>query len=487
MTRRSSLHVSAGRSRWPAVPTIAALAAAAAFAPAFAQQPPPPAILYDAAPRAIEYQLARLSNEELTRVERKAGDVKYRPVFVALLTRKGLGREYFDEALGVLTRMDKSSPTAVLLEAAAKITPEDDESADRLLRVLLAQPVDALRAERARLAAAAETPSSSPVALRAAYGALMIADGDPRQTWDAAAARDGHLVELLRSVPHLGAASVRARLFDPIAALLTGSQDATVRAAALSALGWTRADAATFQLITREVLQTSDPAIRAAGVRALRRIPAGAWPAAEVEPLARALVAALAKASADDRTGPAAIDATHLAEQLADALPEGPRRAVRRDLRALGVQIVRIETVPEQMAFDLKWFAVEAGKPVQIVLSNPDAMSHNLVVVKAGALKEVGAASITVSVSPDSAARPYVPDTPLVLHATRLLNWGEADRLSFTAPTVPGEYPFVCTFPGHWVRMYGVMLVVESLDAWEAQRAVPADPMTGKPFPSPRH
>ena len=484
MTRRSSLHVSARRPRWPAVLTIAALSAAAAFA----QQPPPPAILYDAAPRAIEYQLARLSNEELTRVERKEGDVKYRPVYFALLTRKGLGREYFDEALGVLTRMDKSSPTAVLLEAAAKIKPEEDESADRLLRVLLAQPADALRAERARLTAAADNPSSSPVALRAAYGALMIADGDPRQTWGAAAARDGHLVELLRSVPHLGAApSVRARLFDPIAALLTGSQDAAVRAAALSALGWTRADAATFQLIAREVLQTSDPDIRAAGIRALRRIPADARPAADVEPLARALVAALAKASADDRTGPAAIDAMQLAEQLADSLPEGPRRAVRRDLRALGVQIVRIETVPEQMAFDLKWFAVEAGKPVQIVLSNPDAMSHNLVVIKPGALKEVGAASMTVTVSPDSAARPYVPDTPLVLHATRLLNWGEADRLSFTAPAAPGEYPFVCTFPGHWVRMYGVMLVVESLDAWEAQRSVPVDPMTGKPFASPRH
>jgi hypothetical protein len=34
--------------------------------------------------------------------------------------------------------------------------------------------------------------------------------------------------------------------------------------------------------------------------------------------------------------------------------------------------------------------------------------------------------------------------------------------------------------------MYGVMLVVPSLDAWEAAPVPPADPMTGQPFPSQR-
>ena len=68
-----------------------------------------------------------------------------------------------------------------------------------------------------------------------------------------------------------------------------------------------------------------------------------------------------------------------------------------------------------------------------------------------------------------------------------LLNWGETDRLGFNAPAEPGEYPFLCTFPGHWVRMYGVMLVVSNLDAWEANRTVPNDPMTNRPFDSQRH
>jgi len=63
--------------------------------------------------------------------------------------------------------------------------------------------------------------------------------------------------------------------------------------------------------------------------------------------------------------------------------------------------------------------------------------------------------------------------------AARLLR-----RLGFSAPSTPGEYIFVCTFPGHWVRMYGVMLVVESLEAFDAKPTVPIDPMTKQPFVS---
>ena len=69
-----------------------------------------------------------------------------------------------------------------------------------------------------------------------------------------------------------------------------------------------------------------------------------------------------------------------------------------------------------------------------------------------------------------------------IRHATRLLNGGETDRLNFTAPAKAGEYPFLCTFPGHFIRMYGVMLVVEDLEAWEAKPTVPTDPITGKAF-----
>ena len=49
-----------------------------------------PRILLDQPLRAVEYQLGRLTNDELVAVERKDDDVRYRPVYVALLTRKGV-------------------------------------------------------------------------------------------------------------------------------------------------------------------------------------------------------------------------------------------------------------------------------------------------------------------------------------------------------------------------------------------------------------
>ena len=56
-------------------------------------------------------------------------------------------------------------------------------------------------------------------------------------------------------------------------------------------------------------------------------------------------------------------------------------------------------------------------------------------------------------------ARNYIPDTPNVLASTPLVNPGETSEITFTAPMTPGRYPYVCTFPGHWRLMQGVLVV----------------------------
>ena len=443
-------------------------------------------ILFETSPQAIEYQVGRLSSVELEQIERKADDPRYRVVYAALLARKGIGRAYVDDALGALAKIDKSTPTRVLLDALTRVRAGDEETGERLVRVLMAQPPEALKKERDAFAKAIATPGS-PLVLRAAYGGMMIADGSPEAAWKAASSREGHLVELLRGVPQLGSApELRRMLFEPVAAVLKDARDAGLRGAALAALGETRQDGAVFRLLAEEVLRGSDAQLRAAAIRSLHRLPKDIWPESEIAPLARAIAAIIGKMPAASRTTAEAIDARQLAEKFADALPDEARRAVRRDLRALGVQVVRIAAVPEQMMFDTRWFAVEAGKPVQIVLANPDAMPHNLLITKPGALKEVGTAASTMAPPTDPRVKAYVPDSPLVLQATRLLNWTETERLNFTAPKEPGEYPFVCTFPGHWVRMYGVMLVVPDLEAWEAARTPPKDPLTNQPYPPQR-
>jgi azurin len=170
----------------------------------------------------------------------------------------------------------------------------------------------------------------------------------------------------------------------------------------------------------------------------------------------------------------------------AGLLPDLSAAAMRRSLRDQGTQVVSIGTIPEQMLFDVKWFVVEAGKPVRVVLANSDAMPHNLVVGQPGSVNAIGTEAATMAPPTDPNARAYVPSNPMVLQATKLLQRGESDQLNFNAPAKPGEYAFLCTFPGHWVRMYGIMLVVPSLDAFEAKPTPPTDPVSGKPFDSQR-
>ncbi|MDX2069011.1 MAG: ThuA domain-containing protein [Haliscomenobacter sp.] len=123
------------------------------------------------------------------------------------------------------------------------------------------------------------------------------------------------------------------------------------------------------------------------------------------------------------------------------------------------VQTVRIKAIREMLQFDLKTFTVKAGKTVEIVFENPDAMQHNLVIGKPKSLEKIGKAADKMITDPDGATKNYVPDVADVLFSTALVNPDQTVRLRFTAPAKAGDYPYVCTFPGHWRIMNGVMKV----------------------------
>jgi putative heme-binding domain-containing protein len=104
-------------------------------------------------------------------------------------------------------------------------------------------------------------------------------------------------------------------------------------------------------------------------------------------------------------------------------------------------------------------------------------MPHNLVITKTGKLKEIAFAGAELGTTPGLDGKLYVPDSPDVLFSTNMVNAGQRELLTFNAPTEPGEYPYVCTFPRHWMRMYGVMIVVADLDAWQRNPTQPQDPL----------
>jgi azurin len=126
-------------------------------------------------------------------------------------------------------------------------------------------------------------------------------------------------------------------------------------------------------------------------------------------------------------------------------------------------QVITLKAVKETLKFDKREFTVVAGKPVEIVFENPDAMQHNLVIGQPYSLEIIGKEADKMITQKDGAEKNYVPAIPQVIAATPLVNPEQSYRLKFTAPTEAGEYVFVCTFPGHWRIMNGVMKVVSAV------------------------
>ncbi len=125
-----------------------------------------------------------------------------------------------------------------------------------------------------------------------------------------------------------------------------------------------------------------------------------------------------------------------------------------------GVKVVEVSTIPERMLFTLDKFSVTAGQPVKLIFTNPDVTPHNLVIVEPGASAAVGMAANEMARSPDGLKQGFIPKSSKILHHTGMLEQDTSDVLRFKAPETPGAYPYICTFPGHWIIMKGVMTVL---------------------------
>ncbi len=124
--------------------------------------------------------------------------------------------------------------------------------------------------------------------------------------------------------------------------------------------------------------------------------------------------------------------------------------------------VITIGTIENEMKYNLTEFVVDAGSQVELVFENTDFMQHNLVITTAGDKEKVGLAADKLAADPAGAEKNYIPEMPEVLFATPLVNPEERFVLRFTAPSEPGMYPYICTFPGHWRIMQGMMKVVAS-------------------------
>ena len=117
-----------------------------------------------------------------------------------------------------------------------------------------------------------------------------------------------------------------------------------------------------------------------------------------------------------------------------------------------------------QFAYDIKEFTVKPGQKVKLTLVNPaDSVAkapHYLLIVSPGKKDVVGmAANMALADPAFMTTKQAIPESEEILFHTNLVEPGGTETLEFVAPAEAGDYPFLCTYPGHWMLMHGVMKV----------------------------
>lgn len=115
----------------------------------------------------------------------------------------------------------------------------------------------------------------------------------------------------------------------------------------------------------------------------------------------------------------------------------------------------------DQMKYNKSEIRVKAGQKVKLTLKHvgkmdKKVMGHNWALLTQDAdMAEIGQAAA------EAADTDYIPadmKDKFIVH-TKMLGGGESDTIEFDAPTTPGTYTFMCTFPGHYALMNGKFIV----------------------------
>lgn len=115
---------------------------------------------------------------------------------------------------------------------------------------------------------------------------------------------------------------------------------------------------------------------------------------------------------------------------------------------------LKISPKGEQLLFDQTAFTVKAGEKVTLTFNNTSSMQHNWVLTAPGTADKIAQDSITAG-----AAKGWLAIGPNVLAHTKLVDPKKTDTIKFVAPAKPGDYPFICSFPGHAMTMKGILTV----------------------------
>lgn len=145
------------------------------------------------------------------------------------------------------------------------------------------------------------------------------------------------------------------------------------------------------------------------------------------------------------------------------ATPPAPAAAKvkAKSAPAKGVRTVEL-VVGDNMKFDKTEIAAKPGEMLRVVLKNAGtmpkiAMGHNFVLLKLGVDQvEFNQAAFNAR---ETDFIPPSMKTAVIAH-TALSGPGESLETTFKVPAAKGDYPYLCSFPGHFaLGMRGMLLV----------------------------
>ncbi|HRJ08436.1 MAG TPA: plastocyanin/azurin family copper-binding protein [Prosthecobacter sp.] len=161
----------------------------------------------------------------------------------------------------------------------------------------------------------------------------------------------------------------------------------------------------------------------------------------------------------------ASAPATPAAPAASAATPSAPAAAATAPaVPAPTGEVIEITIKPDltnPLAYDTKEFTVKAGAKVKLTFNNVHPtvpQPHNIVIGALGSKDKLMGLAMQMATDPAGMAKGFIPEAPEVLFHTKLLQPNQSEVLEFTAPAA-GDYPYLCTFPGHAVLMNGVMKV----------------------------
>ena len=126
-----------------------------------------------------------------------------------------------------------------------------------------------------------------------------------------------------------------------------------------------------------------------------------------------------------------------------------------------GARELRVET-GKNLSYVQTRLEATVGERLAVRLVNPDVVPHNWVLLAPGAQQEVGEEANRLIGDPEAVVKQYVPQSSKVICHTDVVEPKQEMVIYFQAPSTPGRYPYLCTFPGHWMVMQGELIVREA-------------------------